>query len=273
MDLHQGQIINNTQLCKIFKCSTQGGMRRSNKTNTLVLVSNHVKSIYDDKWIDNVLHYTGTGKIGDQSLSFNQNQTLNNSINNGVIVHLFEVFKEKEYFYQGIVKLHAEPYQDSQIDEKENLRLVWMFPLKIIDSNPAELNIETLVSIKEIKLKKARKLSSESLKKIVENRPNKKPGKRKAESETFERDQNIVEYAIRRANGRCELCENVAPFNKLDGTAFLEVHHIHYLRSGGNDTIDNVTALCPNCHRKMHALNINADVEKLKRKAELLLII
>ena len=53
----QGQVINNDELCEIFKCSTQGGMRRSYKTNTLVLVSNHVKSIYDDKWIDNILHY------------------------------------------------------------------------------------------------------------------------------------------------------------------------------------------------------------------------
>ena len=106
----QGQVINNDELCEIFKCSTQGGMRRSYKTNTLVLVSNHVKSIYDDKWIDNILHYTGTGKTGDQSITFNQNHTLNNSNNNGVIVHLFEVFKEREYFYQGIVKLDAAPY-------------------------------------------------------------------------------------------------------------------------------------------------------------------
>ncbi|CUU48431.1 hypothetical protein [Clostridium beijerinckii] len=42
-----------------FECSSQGGMRRGTKTNSLVLISNHVKSIYEDIWIDNVFHCTG----------------------------------------------------------------------------------------------------------------------------------------------------------------------------------------------------------------------
>ena len=50
-DLEKGSILNNKQLCQLFGCSTQGGMRRSLKTNTLVIVSNHVESIYDDKKI------------------------------------------------------------------------------------------------------------------------------------------------------------------------------------------------------------------------------
>ena len=48
--LIQGQVLSNDELCDTFLCSPQGGMRRSHETNTLVLVSNHVKSIYDDKW-------------------------------------------------------------------------------------------------------------------------------------------------------------------------------------------------------------------------------
>lgn len=40
------------------------------------------------------------------------------------------------------------------------------------------------------------------------------------------------------------------------GQPFLEVHHIHYLSNGGNDTIDNVIALCPNCHRKIPQLEL-----------------
>ena len=68
--LKQGQILDNNELCELFKCSSQGGMRRSHETNTLVIVSNHVKSIYEDKWIDNVMHYTGMGTSGDQSLTF-----------------------------------------------------------------------------------------------------------------------------------------------------------------------------------------------------------
>ena len=67
--LAQGQVIDNLQLCQTFGCRPQGGMRRSRKTNTLVLVSNHVESIYDDRWINGVFHYTGMGQKGDQLLS------------------------------------------------------------------------------------------------------------------------------------------------------------------------------------------------------------
>ena len=73
--LSHGQVINNDQLCAVFKCSTQGGMRRSLTTNSLVLVSNHVASIYDDRWIGDTFHYTGMGQQGDQSLSSAQNKT------------------------------------------------------------------------------------------------------------------------------------------------------------------------------------------------------
>ena len=36
-----GEVIDNARFREVFKCSTQGGMRRSLDTNTLVLVSNH----------------------------------------------------------------------------------------------------------------------------------------------------------------------------------------------------------------------------------------
>tara|TARA_B100001059_G_C17802863_1_gene567292 strand:+ start:45 stop:260 length:216 start_codon:yes stop_codon:yes gene_type:complete len=65
------------------------------------------------------------------------------------------------------------------------------------------------------------------------------------------------------------LCEKIAPFKKKDGSPFLEVHHIDFLKNGGDDTIENVSALCPNCHRKMHALEIKEDIEKLKVKVKI----
>ena len=38
IQIRKGDVINNEELTSLFKCSTQGGMRRSHKTNTLVLV-------------------------------------------------------------------------------------------------------------------------------------------------------------------------------------------------------------------------------------------
>lgn len=39
------ETIDNKQLVSIFQCSSQGGMRKSHKTNSLVIISNHIYSI------------------------------------------------------------------------------------------------------------------------------------------------------------------------------------------------------------------------------------
>ena len=65
-ELRKGMVLTNNQLMEVFGCSGQGGMRRSHKTNSLVLVSNHTKSIYSDRWVGDVLHYTGMGQNGDK---------------------------------------------------------------------------------------------------------------------------------------------------------------------------------------------------------------
>lgn len=62
-----------------------------------------------------------------------------------------------------------------------------------------------------------------------------------------------VEYAKRLANGICQDCKQPAPFvNRLTNEPFLETHHITPLAQGGSDTIENIIAICPNCHRKRH---------------------
>ena len=69
----------------------------------------------------------------------------------------------------------------------------------------------------------------------------------------FQRNPDVVVEVLKRANGICDICRNVAPFaRKSDGSPYLEVHHIDMLSSGGSDTVENSQALCPNCHRKAH---------------------
>jgi 5-methylcytosine-specific restriction enzyme A len=86
-------------------------------------------------------------------------------------------------------------------------------------------------------------------------------------SEVFDSDRIVAEYAQRKADGVCQLCNRPAPFRDRNGEPFLEIHHIIPLEEGGQDTIGNVVALCPNCHRKMHELNLTADVVRLKNRA------
>jgi len=71
-------------------------------------------------------------------------------------------------------------------------------------------------------------------------------------SEYRARSETVARYVISRANGTCEACGKGAPFNKVDGTPFLEVHHIYRLADDGPDDIMNVAAICPNCHAEAH---------------------
>lgn len=86
------------------------------------------------------------------------------------------------------------------------------------------------------------------------------------QSTQYDSDPYVAEYAKRRANGICDLCEQSAPFNKKNGDPYLEAHHIIWLSKGGNDTIENTVALCPNCHQKIHVLDLYADKKTLEEK-------
>jgi 5-methylcytosine-specific restriction protein A len=252
-------VIDNSKLCAHFKCSPQGGMRKSNTTNTLVIISNHVKSIYDDRWIKDVFHYTGMGLKGNQDINRSQNKTLSKSNETPISVHLLEVFKKEEYTYLGEAYLAQNPYQETQIGKDGLERIVWMFPLKLKDESSPIIENSQLNSLKEIKRKKAEKLNDEELKHRARFAP-KKPGTRTSQTTQFERNDFIAEFTKRTAKGVCQLCNSPAPFSNKKKNPYLECHHIIWLSKGGEDTIQNTVALCPNCHRKMHILNDPKDI-------------
>ena len=86
-------------------------------------------------------------------------------------------------------------------------------------------------------------------------------------TDSYVRDRYVSEYAKWHAHGICQLCDKPAPFTDRNGKPFLETHHIIWLTDGGADSIENTVALCPNCHKKMHTLNLDEDVEKLLKIA------
>ena len=93
-------------------------------------------------------------------------------------------------------------------------------------------------------------LKSKKAKKV---KGNKEPTQKEVLSYQFERDPKVAAYVLQKANGMCHDCNNEGPFiSKRTNMPFLEVHHIPQLKDGGEDTIENVVALCPNCHRKRH---------------------
>jgi 5-methylcytosine-specific restriction endonuclease McrA len=81
----------------------------------------------------------------------------------------------------------------------------------------------------------------------------KKPEMREVKTKVYVRNADVVAEVLHRAKGQCESCSTPAPFKRRsDKTPYLEVHHIKRLVDGGDDTVKNAIALCPNCHRKSH---------------------
>lgn len=86
----------------------------------------------------------------------------------------------------------------------------------------------------------------------------------KYESRSFEAARRILAYS----KGICELCGGEAPFSTGDGEPYLEAHFVEWLSEGGRPTLDNVVALCPNCHKKIHIVHSKDDIEYLRKIAK-----
>ena len=64
---------------------------------------------------------------------------------------------------------------------------------------------------------------------------------------------DVIAEVLLRAAGICEKSEMNAPFIRASNlTLYLEVHHIIPLSKGGEGTVENAIALCPNCNRRAH---------------------
>lgn len=182
-------------------------------------------------------------------------------------MYLFEVFKTKEYTYRGRIELAKSPYQENQPDDEGKTRKVWIFPVKLMgDGNEYQPPEELVHAAKGSHEKKAKRMSNQALMKRAIN-ARKKSSRREGIVTSFDRDPYVMEFAKRSAKGVCQLCEQKAPFRNKQGDPYLETHHIVWLARGGEDSIENTVALCPNCHKKMHVLDVPSDVTKLSSVA------
>ncbi|MFC5468432.1 HNH endonuclease [Cohnella suwonensis] len=264
INIQPGDVLNNNDISTFFLCSSQGGMRRSIRTNSLVIVSDHTKSLYEDRWEGDVFHYTGMGMNGDQDINFMQNRTLAESGHNGVEIHLFEVFEPTRYIYIGQVKNVASPYQEDQLGESRTPRKVWIFPLVALGPRP--IIPSEVIERKALERDKiARKMSDDELAERAAH-SSRRPSRRESTGTVFERNPFVTENAKRWSNGICQLCDQPAPFQNKKGEPHLHTHHIDWLYRGGDDSIENTVAVCPNCHDKLHILNRPGDVAFLKQK-------
>lgn len=97
---------------------------------------------------------------------------------------------------------------------------------------------------------------------------NQKPERREVSGSRFDRSPEVRERVLKRANGKCEWCEQPG-FPTADGGVYLETHHVTPLSEDGPDVVSNVVALCPNHHREAHyGKDKKGMMGKLKEKVE-----
>ena len=91
-----------------------------------------------------------------------------------------------------------------------------------------------------------------SAERAAEDSPKQSKRRTNRVTQEYRRSHKVREYVLARADGLCEGCRGEAPFVGTDGRPYLQAHHVDELADGGSDTLENVIALCPNCHYRVH---------------------
>lgn len=268
-----GQVITEKEVHDIFSCQTTLGIRMSRKNNLFVIMSGSAKKkIYDDKWVGDTLYYNGTDINSDSTSG--QTLTKGRGNNNSQLqqvwytpdeskpqIFLFVKHQSNRCIYKGEVYLSQEPYMAPRHDDPS--KKVWIFPLTLLSVSD-HVNSDNYLSAEDKAYDIDLTVLHNKVKGLVSDVNITK--QHTTTSRVYERNPEIAAYAKRRANNNCDLCGKSAPFLDKNGHPYLESHHIEWLSKGGNDVIENVVALCPNCHRKMHIVNDSNDVDKLKTR-------
>ncbi|MDD5473125.1 MAG: HNH endonuclease signature motif containing protein [Candidatus Methanoperedens sp.] len=76
------------------------------------------------------------------------------------------------------------------------------------------------------------------------------PQKRNTNVNAYSRNQKLAELIKQWREYKCQVCGKKIP--KIDGSFYIETHHIIPLSKGGKDNSSNLVTLCPNHHVMMH---------------------
>ncbi|MFT3983585.1 MAG: HNH endonuclease [Lachnospiraceae bacterium] len=178
-----------------------------------------------------------------------------NRLGRGNTGYLFDANREMyEFFIQQIARIQKSLTEKQRVFGLLNLVTKGDYRL-------AELEIEM-----EIEATKAKRLPPEKLAEQIQKTMNpKKP--QKTDAFVYYRSPYIKEMVKYIADGKCQMCGEKAPFYDKENKPYLEEHHVKRLADGGSDSMDNVVAVCPNCHRRVHVLKNEMDAVVLEKIA------
>lgn len=208
----------------------------------------------DDFDPNGTFKYTGEGQEGDMKMS-KGNLAISDHQKNNKEILLFESTSQgfvRFLGYGNYVFHHIE----ERPDRNGELRNAIVFHLDIVNTQNID-TAQTLTS-KVVEAPKAVYITKPSKGKSLQQLREIALSSTPTHASTQEKIQSIQNrstaiklYAKKRANGICEGCNEIAPFETKSGP-YLEVHHLTRLADGGADLPQNVIALCPTCHRKAH---------------------
>lgn len=200
---------------------------------------------YDDEFLpDGSFMYTGEGTEGNMEMD-GGNKAIREHRQTNESLHLFE-----DTDYPWIVSYvgefeYADHQWDTLRDKQGKKRDAIRFKLEPVGGVEIEIEEGTPASLSESELfRKAKESAPIASERISSG--NSESG------QSYSRSEVIKEFALREADGVCQGCQEKAPFYDDSGEPFLEVHHLHRRSDGGPDDPENVIALCPNCHRRVH---------------------
>jgi 5-methylcytosine-specific restriction protein A len=228
---------------------------------------------YEDEFVsEDRFVYTGQGRVGDQKME-DENRVLRDHEEEGKAVHLFE---EVDYFdsvNDRTVVTHVGEfrYVDHRVerlpDVNGDMRNAFRFTLERVGEDEVDLDglEEDDLSVEDL-FQAARGDTSSTSERSSDG---------SGESHTS-RSELVKRFALRSADGVCQGCLEDAPFVDENGDPFLEVHHLTRVSDGGPDEPENVVALCPNCHRRVHrgadGTEFNSEIlDRVKQRNERLL--
>lgn len=208
----------------------------------------------DDFDPNGTFKYTGEGQEGDMKMS-KGNLAISDHQKNNKEILLFESTSQGFVRFLGYCN-YVFHHIEERPDRNGELREAIIFHLDIVNTQNID-TAQTLTS-KVVEAPKAIYITKPSKGKSLQQLREIALSSTPTHASTQEKIQSIQNrstaiklYAKKRANGICEGCNEIAPFETKSGP-YLEVHHLTRLADGGADLPQNVIALCPTCHRKAH---------------------
>ena len=188
-------------------------------------------------------------KSGDMEFVRGNRAILDHS-NDGRALHLFQSLgKGKGQRYLGEFVYAGHKFMSGPDRNKDSRRLIVFRLVGVADAHAIEdavgeeEGVHTAISMT---LADARRIA------LAAAAGGAMPAKESAARTLYVRSKAVRDYVLMRAAGRCESCDQPAPFIRKNGTPYLEPHHTTRVSDGGPDHPRFVRVVCPACHRELH---------------------